>query len=344
VTLVSLLAGCSGPPRTTQLREVPLPPGGLAMPVDGFAMTMLPLEAVEAMEIEYRASGQISLSYGTTGSPEGMQSLDQPWRHAMLPPGTGRVRMDFLTTRNWSPYQRVYLRLAGTGQLVITRAWILPLPGSAEELRETANRAWRSVPISLGHYSVNLLDPPFWKVSDMSLLVPRLGWLFLALAAGGTAASSLWRRRFRPGPALALAAVAVMGLGDGLFWRRMLPPLDLRLPASPEERIRDGYRFDPEVGPLSALARAHLKPDDRVGVMVPPGAWFLWEPLCFNLAPRRCVNLEAGAAEHAGLQGVDRLALRDVDAIVTLHSPEPLPPGFTPVAALNPSAQVARRP
>jgi hypothetical protein len=142
---------------------------------------------------------------------------------------------------------------------------------------------------------------------------------------------------------VALAAVAVVGLGDGIFWARMLPSLDLRPTVNVEKRIRDHYRFEPEIGPLTALARATLLPGDRVGIMVPQGAWFPWETLCFNLAPRRCAVLQAGTEEYAGLQGVDRLSLQEVDAIVTLHPGEPLPPGFAPVAILNRNALVARR-
>jgi hypothetical protein len=340
--LLALATGCPGP-RTTVFQDLALPPEGLTFLVDGVSMTMLPAGGIEEMELEYRASGQLQLTYGTTESPEGMKDPQIPWRYLPLPPGPGTVRLDLRTTPGWSPSRKPFLRLAGTGELTLTRGRARPVPRGTAELKDGVDHAWRWAPVSLGHGTINLLDPPYWKVSEQKLLFGGLGWIFVALATAGAATLALVRRRWWPGPAVALAAVAVVGLGDGIFWARMLPPLDLRPTVDVEERIRDHYRFDPEVGPLAALARATLPPGDRVGIMVPAGAWFPWETLCFNLAPRRCVVLQAGAEDHAGLQGVDRLSLRDLDAIVTFHAGEPLPPGFAPVATLNRNALVARR-
>jgi hypothetical protein len=342
--LVALLAGCPGAPRGASPREIALPPGGIGIRADGVTMSMLPIDGVEDLELEYRASGHLHLTWGTAETPEDMRSIAVPWRHAVVAPGTGSLRLDLRTTPAWSPARHPYLRVAGTGELVITRLRAVPVTRNGARLVDDQDAAWRWAPVSVDHSTVNLLDPPYWKVSTPSLLFHRLGWLFLALTAAGCAGMALWRRSFRPGPVVALAALSTMALGNGVAWARLLPVLDLRLPSGREERIRDGYRLDAEIGPLAALARAHLRPDDRVGILVAPGAWYPWEALCFNLAPRRCVHLEPGAAESMGLQGVDRLRLEDLDAVVTFHPVDPIPPGFVPVASLNPNATVARRP
>jgi hypothetical protein len=342
VALLALAAGCAGSSHSG-FEELPLPPGGTTVRVDSPKAVVFPLTGIEEMEIEYRASGHLHLTYATADGPEAAGGWQIPWRYLPLRAGTGTLRLDFRTTQGWLPTRAPFLRIAGTGEFVVTRVRARHSGRNQQESMESLDRAWRWAPVSVGHYSINLLDLSYWEATRGTLLFERLGWVFLALVAGGSAAVALFRRRWWPGPAVALAAVVTMGLGNVVFLARLVPALDLHPPPGVEERIRDNYRFDAEIGPLAALARATLLPGDRVAVMAPPDAWFQWETLCFNLAPRRCVFLHPGAEEHTGLQGIDRLALRDVDAIVTFHPGAPLPPGFAPVAILNPNALVARR-
>ena len=100
----------------------------------------------------------------------------------------------------------------------------------------------------------------------------------------------------------------------------------------------------PDVGALAALARATLRPGERVGAVGVPKGWFAPQTLCFNLAPRPCAILSSGVSEgaHAGISGVGRLRDDELDALV-LYRAGPVPDGFTPIAALGQSAVVARR-
>ena len=168
----------------------------------------------------------------------------------------------------------------------------------------------------------------------------------IAAVAFAIALGISWRRRGRPGVARGLAAgvLVAAGLWNAHALVRLLPAFHLRPTFDVEERIRDHYDVAPDVGALAALARATIRPGEKVGALSLPKGWFAPQTLCFNLFPRPCVILSDGAAgpEHAGIMGVGRLRESEVDAVLGYRAPA-LPPGFAPVTGVGPTAVIARR-
>jgi hypothetical protein len=335
IASISSRMAASSPIRTTT--------DGIVTPVDGWEWLSLPLPGVEELQIDYVASGRLMLSWTSAIGATALAPHTSPWHHEVLPPGPGRLTLEMRTTPNWSPERVPLLFVEGTGTFVLAglRARS-PLRDPASR-RASFDEAARWAPIRVDHTTINGIVPPFWSASRGLALQRVLGIVFAALALGGGLAWWLWKRRWRPGPAIALSAVLLAVAGDLVFAARVSPALSIVPEFLPEARLREWTRFDPELGPLAALARTAIRPDERVGVQVRGGNWFFWETICFQLAPRPCVLVVPGANEFSGLQGVDRLRYDQLDALVVFHPDAPLPAGFVPATLLDKNAFVARR-
>lgn len=316
---------------------------GLEVPVDLASRLLLPLQGAQELEIEAVAQGLLTLTWASESGGR-VAFRGPPWRYRRLPAGAVGLHLDMRQTAGWTPSSRPALLLAGTGHLTLTRLRAGFAPADPEATRAGLDRAVRWAPESVGHTTINTLTPPFWSASRRIHLAQGLAWVFGALLAVGIALA-LWRRR--PGgkeTAVAAACLAAVALWDAGFLVRFLPAANLSIRLDPEDRIRENYSFAPEVGALAALARTALGPGERIGVLARRGDWFSPQTLCFNLAPRRCVFIEPGAGELAGISGVIRLRADEIDAVVALHPDRPLPDGFVPVAGVSPRAFIARRP
>lgn len=318
-------------------------PNGLALTVDGNASLFLPLVAA-AIELDVEASGPVQLTWAARSPGRPFRPFGPPWRHLTVPRARSTVRLDLRITEGWTTSARPGFGLTGAGVVSIHGIRVLPVPSDPAQVVADFDRAQRWAPESPGHTTINFLTRSFWSAS-------RQVWLsdVVALAAAAVFALAVavsWHRRRRPGLARALAAacLAAAGLWNAHLLVRLLPAFHLRPTLDTEARIRENYDVAPDVGALAALARATLRPGERVGVLAGPNNWFAPQTICFNLAPRPCVLMAAGSAEreHRGISGVGRLRDDELDALVVYRA-GPIPDGFVPVASLGSSAMVLRR-
>jgi hypothetical protein len=359
IALAAALAGAAGnaaadaPARPISLEalrgklEVSIPytidAGGLRLQVDGNTSALLPFSA-EVLELDVEASGPVLLTWASRTPGRPFHAFGPPWRHLTLPRERAIVRLDLRITDGWAAQARPAIGLTGMGLVTIHGIRVVPLPSTLGELVADYDRAQFWAPEGPGHTTINFLTPSFWRAS-------RLVWLTDVVAAVSIAASLaalgigwLRRRRLEVPRALVVGCLTAAVLWNVHTLVRLLPVFHLRPTLDVEARIRDHYDVAPDVGALAALARATLRPGERVGVIGSQGNWFSPQTLCFNLAPRPCVIMTAGvpAREHAGISGVGRLRDDQLDAVITYRA-GPLPEGFTPVAALGSSAVIGRR-
>jgi hypothetical protein len=313
---------------------------GLELEVNGNAWVALPFTA-QGLELDLEASGPVLLTWAARSGSQ-LRFRGPPWRYAPVPRTRETLRLDLRIADGWSPSAQPVLLLTGGGTVVVHAIRARPVSSDPDEARAAHDRALLWAPESVGHTTINLLTPSFWSASRGIWLADVVAGVGLVAFVVVLAAVRLVRRRLRPGLALAAATVVAVGAWDVHFLARFLPMAKLSLTPDREARIRDNFYFDPELGAVVALARATLRPDERVGAMGAPNDWFHPQTLCFNLAPRRCAILKRGEQEHAGISGVGRLRSDEVDAIVSVGG-GPLPEGFVPVAAVSSHAWVARR-
>jgi hypothetical protein len=313
---------------------------GLEIDVDGNAFLPLPFAAQE-LELDAEADGPVLLTWAARSGSR-VRFHGPPWRYAAVPRALGTLRLDLRIADGWSASAQPVLFLKGGGKVVVHAMRARPVPSDPSEARAARDRALLWAPESIGHTTINFLTPSYWSASRGTWLADVVAGAALALFA--VVFSATWLRRRRPAPGLALAAAGLFAIAawNAHFLVRFLPAAKLSFDPDPEARIRDNYYFDPEFGALAALARATLRPDERVGAMAAPRDWFAPQTLCFDLAPRRCAVVKPGEQEHAGISGVGRLRSEEIDAIVTFGGGA-LPDGFVPVASVSPHALVARR-
>ncbi len=319
-------------------------PNGLEISVDGNASLTLPLYA-QVLELDVEASGPVSLTWAARTPGRPFRPFGPPWRHVTLPRERERVRLDLRITEGWSPSARPMLGLTGVGVVIIHGIRALPIARDQDELVAGVDRAQLWAPEAIGHTTINFLTTPYWSYVNGTSLADAVAIAGAAAFAVVLAAGWALRRRLPFARALAAGCLIAAGLWDVHLLARFLPAFHLRPTLDVEARIRDNYDLAPDVGALAALARATLRPGERVGVMAAPANWFTPQTICFNLAPRPCVILTSTHASlvHRGISRVGYLADEELDAIVAYRAPDPLPAGFSPVASLGKSAVIARR-
>ncbi len=344
-------AGAEPAPRTVPLEALrarlgallpmALTARGLEIHVDRYAYVPLPFAAQE-LELDAEADGPVLLTWAAR-SASGVKLYGPPWRYTVVPHAPATLRLDLRITRGWNPSVQSVLFLKGGGTVIVHAMRARPVAPDLGAALASYDRALLWAPESIGHTTINFLTPSYWSASGGTWLSDVVAAGALAVFVGTLAAIGLRRRRWAPGLAVAMAALFAVGAWNAHFLVRFLPAAKLSFDPDPEARIRDNYYFDPEFGALAALARATLRPDERVGAMAAPGDWFAPQTLCFDLAPRRCVVVKPGEQEHVGISGLGRLRSDEIDAIVAFGKTGPLPDGFVPVAAVSPDAVVARR-
>jgi hypothetical protein len=318
--------------------------GTLAIPIDGNVTATLPFSG-EVVVLDVEASGPVMLTWASRTPGRQFRAFGPPWRHLTLPRARTRVRLDLRITDGWTPQARPVLGLTGMGTVTIHGIQVVPLPLTREELVADFNGAQRWAPESIGHTTINFLTPALWTASPIVWLTDVVALAALVAAAVALGLGWLRRRRLVAGPALVAGCLVATALWDVHLLSTMAPVFHLRPTLDVEDRIRDHYDVAPDVGALAALARATLRPDERVGALSSQGNWFAPQTICFNLAPRPCVTMTTGVAdrEHHGISGVGSLRDDQLDAIVAYRPGGALPPGFTPVASLGSNAVIARR-
>jgi hypothetical protein len=316
---------------------------GIVLTVVQDQTLVLPLPGVDRLVLDLIAEGHFRLAW-TNESPAGVGGTAQPPPYLVLRPGRTTVDLDLLIDAPSDPRARPVLSILGSGRLIIAAARASRITGDPAELSRRADLATLLAPQTIWPASINFLHRPLLS-SQPELWFDDVVALLAALAATAAAIAS-WRRYGRTralAAGLVAACLTAALLSNALMLIRFLPAFRLEPTSSPEDRIRDNYYFQPELGALAAVARSTLPPTDRVGIIGPAGDWFTAQTLCFNLAPRPCVKIEGNGPRYAGISEVERLALDELDALVVLADASP-PSGFIAVAGIGPYAFVARRP
>ena len=316
---------------------------GLEIVVDGNQGVGLPLQA-QLLELDVEATGPILLTWASQTPGRQPRPFGPPWRHLTVPRTRSTVSLDLRITDGWIPSAQPILILTGAGTVTVHGLRVQAPERDPAEAVAAYDRALLWAPESIGHTTINLLTPSYWSATRRLPLSDVVAGI--AAVAFAVAVAISWRRRRRPGLARGEPAGALVAAG---LWNvhtlaRFLPAFHLRPTFDVEERIRDHYDFAPDVGALAALARATIRPEEKVGALSIPKGWFAPQTLCFNLFPRRCVILSDGAAgtEHAGIMGVGTLRESELDAVIDYRAPA-LPPAFAPVAGFGTTAVIARR-
>jgi len=314
---------------------------GLTLDVTGGAVVALPFQGLARLELDVATTGTFLVSFSTRSPQHQPAWYGPPWRYQVARPGRTTLRADLLATVGWQPGNQPLLLLRGSGRLSVTGLRVAVAP-QGPALQEAIDRAWRWAPESPGHTTVNFLTPPWWRISDDTRLPDLLVPGGLAVLVAALAAWRAWRGAWRPGLALAAAALLATAAFDAHFLARFLPlAADVPVRLDPEARLRENYRFAPELGALAALARERLPETARVGVLGASMDWFGPQTVCFHLFPRPCVRLKPGEAVGRGISDVGSLPVSELDALVVLD-PDGAPPArFLPVAAVSPTAYLA---
>jgi hypothetical protein len=314
---------------------------GAEVDVDDPVGLLLPLPRIRFLELDLAVDAPMLVSF--LAEPHGAPAPGLPrCRYRSLSAGATTLTVDLAEVPGWTGANWPALRFEGAGHVVVSHVRAGPRVESEAAARADVDRAalWSSDPP--WHTSINAISPPFWSASRGTYLsdvvAAAAAGLFVAVLVGFRLARGSWR----PGAALAAAgllAVAAHGTHAAI---RFLPAWNLSPKLDPEARIRDNYGFVAQFGPLAALARSSVRPGERVGVVADAGDWFGPQTLCFQLAPRRCVAVKPGEAEHRGISGIGTLRDDEIDVLVSYDALE-LPAGFAPVAAVSRRAFVARR-
>ncbi|MGA8891836.1 MAG: hypothetical protein WB493_09725 [Anaeromyxobacteraceae bacterium] len=317
-------------------------PEGFGVDVDEWVALFLPFQGAEEVELDYRATGHLMLSWGSGKGSSAPSPHGSPWHRTPISPGVGRVTLDLRTTNLWRPERIPFLFLEGTGAFEVTGVRARMASGDPREGLAPLSFARLFAPIRIDHLTINTIDrrPDDAAGATLPLL---LGLGFVLLVLLGVVALRARTRSWRLASPIAVAAVATTLAGNLVFAVQAAPAIVVAPAFDPTRRLAAWKDFSPELGPLAALARDQVRPGERVGVLAKRSDWFAWETLCFHLAPRACVQFVPGRAEHTGLQGVGVLRPDQVDVLLVFHPDVPLPAGWTPVAALNSNAYLARR-
>jgi hypothetical protein len=319
-------------------------PGGVIVDVDKSATLVIPFPGATQLTFDIAADGIFLLTWFTTNQQLRARVFGPPWRYLSLAPGQPRtLDLNLLATQDWFPAALPGIRLQGTGNVRITRVRWRSLVGSAVEAAKIHEASLRFAPDAVGQTTINGLLRPAWSQAGLTFVPEVLGFAGVLLIAIGWAAARIRRKGWSASSAAAVAIVAVAMTYDLYALMRLVPAMHLRVELDPERRIRDNYYFSPEIGALASLARAQLGRSDKVGVQGDVMDWFGPQTLCFNLAPRPCVVLEANRLAGVGISSVRRLGVEALDAVLMYNAPDKLVNGFTPSAQVNRNVYLARR-
>lgn len=355
-TILPLLLALAGPPAAAGWSGVPaaaLRGGEGLAAVDGPAgasagfsvvasrALLVDLPGAQELEFEYEvAGGPMQLTW-CAANDGAFDAFGWYWRHQVLRPGRGRVRVDLRSTSRYRPDSAPMLYFRGNGRVSLLDLRALGPAPTAAAGWAAIDAARRQAPEAVSHALVNSLAPSLWSVSRGAWVQPWLGAAFLGLASALAIGAWARRRRWRPGGPLLAATLAAVAASDLHAACKLAPTL--RLAPDPDERVRLGYPLAPEAGALAALARAAIPPDADVLVLGGGTDWYGPAVICFQLAPRRCA-IARGEGAVAGLSGVDPLESLRVGALVSIDAGGAAPPGFSEVARTSPRGFVALRP
>jgi hypothetical protein len=316
--------------------------GGLHIANEATCRIDLPVRGAQVVELDVENSGELLLTWSAQTPGREFTPFGPPWRHLTIPHGRSTLTLDFRIVPGWTVQSAPVLGVTGSGRLLIRQVRALGPDRDRDRQLDAFDRANLWAPEALGPTTINLLTPSFWKMS-------RGRWLADVVAAVAALAFAAvlawtWRRRRRPRPALALAVAAVVaaGLWDAHLLVRLVPPFDLRPTPDPERRIRDNFWVAPDLGAVTAIARATLRPGERVGVATQERDWFSAQTLCFNLAPRPCVVLHQNEPVHHGISQVGALRDEELDAVIVFRAGW-APAGFERIAGVGPLRWIGRR-
>lgn len=299
-------------------------PNALAVAVNGETPFSLDMNGVAALTFDYQADGWFSLTWDSIADrPRNV--IDAFVQTVQLQKGGGAVTLDFTRNRQWGENTIPYLKVRGTGTLVMRNISAQTVEKPEEYLRRK-RASFFMMPENIKPYSANFLTPIYADEHRNLYFADVLGILLIAAAIAVTAISWKWKavpaRRIVIN--LSLLCMALYGVH---FVVRFAPEIHAT-PFMPREEKISRNMYDREMGELIENARQKIPPHAAVfldsGENVYPK-----RIICFYLMPRSC--------EY------DTDLNPEAEAVVGYYPRSLLPRGFKKVFAMNENVYIALR-
>lgn len=297
-------------------------PNALTVAVNGETPFILDMNGIATLTFDYQADGWFSLTWDSI--------IDQPHNFidafvqtVQLQKGNGAVTLDFRRNRQWGENTVPYLKVRGTGTLVMRDISAQTVERPEEYLR-LKRAAFFMMPENITPHSVNFLTPVYADERRNIYFADVLGILLITAGIAVTAIS--WKFPNIPARRIVInLSLLFMAVYSVHFLVRFAPEIHAT-PFLPGEEKISRNMYDRELGELIKNARQKIPPHAAVfldsGESVYPN-----RIICFYLMPRSC--------EYDPASGPD--------AVVGYYPRSSLPPGFNKVSTMNENVYIALR-
>lgn len=271
-------------------------PTTLTVAVNSETPIILDMNEIATLTFSYEADGWFSLTWDSiVDQPHNF--IDAFAQTAQIQKGNGKLTIDFRRNRQWADNTVPYLKVRGTGTLVIRDI-------SAQMVDKPGDYIWQKraaffmMPESIKPYSVNFLTPVYADEKRSLYFADALG-ILLVIASFSVVALS-WK--FKAIPArrivvkLSMLAMAIYSIH---FLVRFAPEVNAT-PFLPQEEKIASNMYDRELGELIKDARQRIPPHSSV--FVDSGeSDYPKRIICFYLMPRPCTyGLTSGSDAVVG--------------------------------------------
>lgn len=322
-------------------------PDALTVAVNGETPIILDMNGIETLTFSYQADSWFSLTWDSV--------IDQPRnivdafvQTAQLHKGHGTVTVDFRRNRHWGENTVPYLKVRGTGTLVMRNisARMAEKPG---DYLWGKRAAFFMMPEIIRPYSVNFLTPVYADERSNLYFADLLGYFLIAASIAVTALS--WKVKTIPARRIVInLSLLLMAVYSVHFLARFAPGVRATPFRSNEEKIARNM-YDREMGELIKTAREKIPP--HATVLLDSGeSEYSKRIICFYLAPRLCAFARTPDSKpvyftpcgYATVNPCSFELTSAPDAVMGYYPLAAPPSGFSKVAIINANVFIAVRP